>query len=33
MTAGFSLGEIAALAYSGAVSVEDGFKLVCKRAQ
>jgi [acyl-carrier-protein] S-malonyltransferase len=32
MTAGFSLGEIAALTYSGAVTVEEGFKLVCKRA-
>lgn len=33
MTAGFSLGEIAALTYAGAVSPEDGFKLVCRRAQ
>jgi [acyl-carrier-protein] S-malonyltransferase len=33
MTAGFSLGEIAALTYSGAVSLEDGFKLVCRRAE
>jgi [acyl-carrier-protein] S-malonyltransferase len=33
MLAGFSLGEIAALAFSGAVSYEDGFKLVCRRAQ
>ena len=33
MLAGFSLGEIAALTFSGAVSDEDGFNLVCKRAQ
>jgi [acyl-carrier-protein] S-malonyltransferase len=33
MLAGFSLGEIAALAFSGAVTYEDGFKLVCRRAQ
>lgn len=33
MTAGFSLGEICALTYSGAVSLEDGFKLVCKRGK
>lgn len=33
MLAGFSLGEIAALAYSGAVTYEDGFKLVCRRAK
>ena len=33
MLAGFSLGEIAALAFSGAVSFETGFKLVCKRAE
>ena len=33
MTAGFSLGEIAALAYSGAVSFEDGFRLVCLRGK
>lgn len=31
--AGFSLGEIAALAYAGAYSCEDGFKAVCKRAE
>ena len=31
MVAGFSLGEIAALAYAGAYSHEDGFKIVCKR--
>lgn len=29
--AGFSLGEVAALAYAGAYSHEDGFRLVCKR--
>ena len=33
MLAGFSLGEVAALAFSGAVTYEDGFKLVCKRAK
>ena len=33
MTAGFSLGEIAALTYSGAASLEDGFKIVCKRGE
>ncbi len=32
-TAGFSLGEIGALTYSGAVSLEDGFKIVCERAK
>lgn len=31
-TAGFSLGEIGALTYSGAVSLEDGFRIVCERA-
>lgn len=31
MLAGFSLGEIAALAFSGAVTYEDGFRLVCNR--
>jgi len=31
--AGFSLGEISALAFSGAVSLEDGFRLVCKRGE
>ena len=31
--AGFSLGEIAALAYGGAYSAEDGFKIVCKRGE
>ena len=33
MLAGFSLGELAALAFSGAVSHGDGFRMVCKRAQ
>lgn len=33
MTAGFSLGEIAALTYSGAASLEEGFKIVCKRGE
>ena len=33
MLAGFSLGEVAALAFSGAVSYEEGFKLVCIRAK
>lgn len=31
--AGFSLGEITALAASGSVSVEDGFRIVLKRAE
>lgn len=31
--AGFSLGEIAAIAFSGMLSYEDAFKLVCKRAE
>ena len=31
--AGFSLGEISALAYSGAYSDVDGFSLVCKRGE
>lgn len=31
--AGFSLGEISALAFSGAVSLEDGFKLVCRHGE
>lgn len=30
--AGFSLGEIAALAFSGAVTAEEGFRIVCARA-
>lgn len=33
MAAGFSLGEISALAFSGALSDEDAFRLVCKRAE
>ncbi|MCL2392221.1 MAG: ACP S-malonyltransferase [Oscillospiraceae bacterium] len=33
MLAGFSLGEVAALTFSGAVSYETGFKLVCIRAK
>jgi len=32
MLAGFSLGELAALTFSGAVSMEEGFGLVCRRA-
>ena len=32
MLAGFSLGEFAALAFSGAVTYEDGFRMVCERA-
>lgn len=31
--AGFSLGEIAALAYAGAFTPESGFDFVCKRAE
>lgn len=31
--AGFSLGEIAALAFTGILSEEDAFRLVCKRAE
>lgn len=31
--AGFSLGEVSALTYAGAFSYEDGFKIVCKRAE
>lgn len=31
--AGFSLGEIAAVAFAGMLSYEDAFKLVCKRAE
>ncbi|HPE15678.1 MAG TPA: ACP S-malonyltransferase [Oscillospiraceae bacterium] len=31
LLAGFSLGELAALTFSGAVSPEDGFRLVCLR--
>jgi [acyl-carrier-protein] S-malonyltransferase len=33
LTAGFSLGEIAANAYTGIFSFEEGFKLVCRRAE
>ena len=31
--AGFSLGEIPALAFAGAYSYEDGFKIACKRGE
>lgn len=31
MTAGFSLGEVAALAYAGAFPVEEGFRIVTER--
>ena len=31
--AGFSLGEIAALAFSGMLSDEEAFRLVCKRGE
>jgi [acyl-carrier-protein] S-malonyltransferase len=31
--AGFSLGELAALAFSGAFSYSDGFRLVCARGE
>lgn len=33
MTAGFSLGEIAALTFSGAAELEQGFELVCRRGE
>ena len=33
VAAGFSLGEIAALAYTGVYSDEEAFQLVCKRAE
>ena len=33
MLAGFSIGELAALAFSEAISYEDGFRLVCKRGE
>ncbi|MGN0969099.1 MAG: ACP S-malonyltransferase, partial [Oscillospiraceae bacterium] len=33
MTAGFSLGELAALTYSGAADLETGFKLVWRRGE
>ncbi len=32
-TAGFSLGEIAAIAFAGMLSYEDAFRLVCRRAE
>lgn len=31
--AGFSLGEIAALAYAGAYGAEEGFRIVCRRGE
>ncbi len=33
MTAGFSLGEIAALTCSGTAALEEGFKIVCARGE
>ncbi|MCD7829683.1 MAG: ACP S-malonyltransferase [Clostridiales bacterium] len=33
MLAGFSVGEISALGFSGAVSPEDAFRLVCRRGE
>jgi len=33
MLAGFSLGEVAAVCFSGAVGFENGFKLVCRRGE
>ena len=33
VVAGFSLGEVAALTFAGAVSLEDGFQLVTKRGE
>ena len=33
LAAGFSLGEIGALAYTGAVDLETGFHLVCRRGE
>ncbi len=33
MAAGFSLGELAALTFAGAFSIEDGFALVCQRGK
>lgn len=33
MAAGFSLGEIAALTFTGAAGLEEGFKLVCRRGE
>ena len=31
--AGFSMGEVAALTFGGAMSLEEGFRLVCKRGE
>jgi len=31
--AGFSLGEIAAITYAGLLGIQEGFKLVCRRAE
>ena len=33
LLAGFSLGELSALAFSGAMSYEDAFRLVCRRGE
>lgn len=33
LAAGFSLGEVAALAYTGAVDLDTGFRLVCRRGE
>ncbi|MGM9974599.1 MAG: ACP S-malonyltransferase, partial [Clostridiaceae bacterium] len=33
MVAGFSLGELAALVYSGVMTLKDGFSLVCRRGE
>lgn len=33
MTAGFSLGEIAAISFAGILKPEEAFRLVCKRAE
>jgi [acyl-carrier-protein] S-malonyltransferase len=33
MTAGFSLGELPALVFAGALSFTDGFRLVCRRSE
>lgn len=33
MAAGFSLGELAALTYAGAMDFETGFRLVCRRGE
>ena len=30
---GFSVGEVPALAYAGAISVTDGLRIICKRAE